>query len=101
MAIGTSLPEITASLVSIARGHSGMAVGNVVGSNIWNTFGVLGATSLALPLDRGEVTDLMLAMMAGAGIVLWFFCRSRFQLSRLEGVVLLTGYTVGQAIVIL
>ena len=101
VAIGTSLPEITASLISIARGHCCMAVGNVVGSNIWNTFGVLGATALALPLDRGQVTDYMLGFMITAGIVLWVFCRSRFQLSRLEGGLLLTGFAVSQVVVIL
>jgi cation:H+ antiporter len=96
VAVGTSLPEITASLVSIFRGHSCMAVGNVVGSNIWNTFGVLGTTSSIIPLQQGQVTLLMLATMVGAGVLLWIFCRTRSQLSRLEGGLLLAGYLACQ-----
>jgi len=96
VAVGTSLPEIAASLISIKKGHSCMAVGNVVGSNIWNSLGVLGATSLVLPLEQGGVSLLMLAMMAAAGIVLWLFCRTRYQLSRVEGGLLLCGYFAAQ-----
>ena len=96
VAVGTSLPEITASLVSIIRGHSGMAVGNVVGSNIWNTFGVLGVTSSIIPLQQGQVSALMLGTMVGAGVVLWVFCRTRSTLSRVEGGIMLAGYIACQ-----
>jgi len=100
VAIGTSLPEITASLISIKNGHCSMAVGNVVGSNIWNSFGVLGATSLVLPLEQGGVNYLMLGMMAVAGVVLWVFCRTCYQLSRVEGGLLLIGYIVAQGVLL-
>jgi len=97
VAVGTSLPEITASLVSILRGHGVMAIGNVVGSNIWNTFGVLGVTSVIIPLQRGQVTDAMIGVMIGSGLLLWIFCRTRFQISRVEGGVLLAGYLACQS----
>ncbi len=100
IAIGTSLPEITASLISIKNGHGCLAVGNVVGSNIWNSLGVLGATSLILPLEQGGVNYVMLTMMAAAGVVLWVFCRTRYQLSRTEGGMLLIGYIVAQIILL-
>ncbi len=74
-----------------------MAVGNIVGSNIWNTFGVLGMTSVVLPLQQGEVSLLMFAVMGLAGVVLWIFCRTRFELSRVEGGLLLCGYIGAQA----
>lgn len=92
VAIGTSLPEIAASVISVVRGHSGMAVGNVVGSNIWNTFGVLGLTSTILPLQQGNVSYTMIGVMILSGIGLWLFCRTRYQLSRLEGGAMLVGF---------
>lgn len=96
VAIGTSLPEITASLISILRGQASMAIGNVVGSNIWNTFAVLGVTAAVVPLDRGQVTDTMLGAMFGAGILLWIFCRTRYQIGRGEGGILMAGYIACQ-----
>ena len=92
VAVGTSLPEITASVISILRGHGSMAVGNVVGSNIWNTFGVLGIAATIVPLDRGQVTYAMIGAMLGAGFLLWIFCRTRYQIARREGGILLIGY---------
>lgn len=92
VAVGTSLPEITASVISILRGHGSMAVGNIVGSNIWNTFGVLGVTATIVPLDRGQVTYAMIGAMLGAGILLWVFCRTRYRIARREGGMLLICY---------
>ncbi|MGI9319330.1 MAG: calcium/sodium antiporter [bacterium] len=97
VAVGTSLPEITASLISIARGHGSMAIGNVVGSNIWNTYGVLGATATIIPLQRGQVTYTMVVAMIGAGFLLWVFCRTRFQITRTEGGLLLAAYIACQS----
>ncbi len=97
VAVGTSLPEITASVISILRGHGAMAVGNVVGSNIWNTFGVLGATAVVSPLPRGDISLSMLAVMGLAGVVLWIFCFTSRQVNRWEGAALLAGYVACQA----
>ena len=96
VAVGTSLPEITATLISILRGHGAMAVGNVVGSNIWNTLGVLGVTAMVAPLPRGDVSMEMLLMMVVAGLMLWLFCATSKRIIRLEGVVLLAGYIACQ-----
>ncbi len=97
-AVGTSLPEVTASLISILRGHGSMAVGNVVGSNIWNTLGVLGVTAVVAPLPQGDISIAMLGVMFGAGAVLWVFCLTSRQINRVEGVVLLVGYLVCQGL---
>ncbi len=97
VAVGTSLPEITASVISILRGHGAMAVGNVVGSNIWNTFGVLGATAVVAPLPQGDISLSMLGVMGAAGVVLWIFCFTSRQVNRWEGVALLAGYITCQA----
>ena len=96
VAVGTSLPEISASVVSILRGHGTMAVGNVVGSNIWNSFGVLGAAASITPLSRGDVSPAMLGLMAAAGVVLWIFCATGRRINRLEGAALLAGYVACQ-----
>ena len=97
VAVGTSLPEIAASIAALAKGHGAMAVGNVVGSNIWNTLGVLGVTAIISNLDQGNVGWDMLTMMAAVGLILWFFCRTRYQLSRYEGTILLLIYFGYQA----
>ena len=97
VAVGTSLPEITASVISILRGHGSMAVGNIVGSNIWNTFCVLGTAAAITPLPRGDVSVAMLGIMAAAGVVLWIFCATSRQINRLEGAALLAGYIGCQA----
>lgn len=96
VAVGTSLPEITASLIAVARGHGSMAIGNVVGSNIWNTFGVLGVTGLIVPLDQGSLSGAMVMAMIACGLLLWVMCRTRFYLSRLEGGLLLAGFVFSQ-----
>ena len=96
VAIGTSLPEITASVVATARGHAGLALGNVVGSNIWNSFLVLGATASITPVPAQSLSWHMLLVMISVGILLWVFCRSRYTLSRLEGAFLLTIFVAYQ-----
>ena len=96
VAIGTSLPEITASVIATVRGHAGLALGNVVGSNIWNSFLVLGTTASITPVTAQSLSWHMLLVMIFVGMLLWVFCRSRYTLSRLEGVVLLSIFVAYQ-----
>ncbi len=94
IALGTSLPELTAAVIAIMRGHAAMSVGGIVGSNIWNTFGVLGTTAIISPLPQGDVGLLMLLIMALASVALWIFCATSRQIDRWEGAVLLLGFFV-------
>ncbi len=94
VALGTSLPELTAAVIAIMRGHAAMSVGGIVGSNIWNTFGVLGATAAIAPLPQGDVGLLMLLIMALASIGLWIFCATSRHIDRWEGGVLLLVFFV-------
>lgn len=95
VAIGTSLPELVTSVVAARRGHSDLAVGNVIGSNIFNVLLCLGAAALTQPLvaqfqtlaaDVGSLV-LMTALIA-------LFIRSERTISRAEGAVVLGLYAV-------
>lgn len=93
VAVGTSLPELAASLVAALRGHSAMAVGNVIGSNIFNVLFVLGTTSIVFPI-AGEVQSMKqdLVLMLAFTLVAVLFMRGSRQISRVEGALLLIGY---------
>lgn len=95
VAVGTSLPELVTSVIAARRGHSDLAIGNVVGSNIFNTFLCLGAAGLA-----GSVTGQLQALGADLVALLLMtglaaaFIRSERIISRLEGGMALAGYAV-------
>ena len=92
VAIGTSLPEMATSLVAAARGQTDIAVGNLVGSNIFNMLGILGATALVQPLQRGEVGwDSLWTMVAFAAALIPMMYTG-LRLTRAEGGILLAGY---------
>ena len=65
LAVGTSLPELVASVVATMRGHTELAIGNVVGSNIFNLLLVLGVTTLIgnVPVPAGGHLDLMIVAL--------------------------------------
>jgi len=92
VAIGTSLPEIATSLVAAIRGHGDMAVGNLVGSNIFNIFGILGATALVRPVSRGAVGASDLGAMMLVALVLVPLAFTARRVDRWEGGVLLAIY---------
>ena len=73
VAAGTSLPELAASIAAAIKGNQGIAVGNVVGSNIFNIFLVLGLTATIRPLPFGGVSHLDLAVMMLASLLFFFF----------------------------
>ena len=93
VAVGTSLPELAASVVAAWRGMSSLAIGNVIGSNIFNILFVLGGAGMVAPVT-GDVqalrTDLfvMIAFTMLAAVLM----RGARRISRLEGTVLLAGY---------
>ncbi|MFM8656773.1 MAG: sodium:calcium antiporter, partial [Chthoniobacterales bacterium] len=69
-----------------------IAVGNVVGSNIFNVLGILGISSAVTPLSSAGITDIDLGVMAGFAVVLWIFSRTGFRITRTEGLILLVAY---------
>ncbi len=88
VACGTSLPELATSLVAARRGNSGIAIGNVVGSNIFNILMILGITGLITPLHIQGITTIDLSVMVGAMILLWLFSYTKMCIERWEGALL-------------
>jgi cation:H+ antiporter len=97
VAAGTSAPELATSVVAAARGHRDIAIGNVIGSNIFNVLGVLGAAGVVsgggLPMAL-STRAFDLPFMVGISLLCWPLCRSGFVLSRAEGGVLIAGYVL-------
>ena len=92
VAIGTSLPELATSVVAALKGEGDIAVGNVVGSNLFNILGILGAASLVRPLDAAGIGWVDLAVMCGFALLLVPLMWTGRRVSRAEGGVLLGAY---------
>jgi cation:H+ antiporter len=92
VAVGTSLPEMATSLVAATRGQTDIAVGNLVGSNIFNMLGILGATALIQPLQRGEIGWDSLWVMVAFAAALIPMMYTGLRLTRIEGGILVAGY---------
>ena len=95
IALGTSLPELVTTIVAVRRGEEGIAVGNLVGSNIFNVLAIVGITSLVKPLAASAGTLLTLdypVMFFTSALpftVVWF---TRFRANRVLGAILLLSY---------
>jgi len=93
VAVGTSLPELAASLVAAMRGHADLAIGNVIGSNIFNILLIIGVSALVRPLGmpvEGLWIDLG-TLVAITFVAVWVM-RGKRQITRTEGVFMLTLY---------
>jgi cation:H+ antiporter len=85
VAVGTSLPELATSVVAAARGQGDLALGNVVGSNLFNILGILGTTAVVQPLGRGNIAGWDLGAMVFLAVVLVPIARTGMVVSRIEG----------------
>jgi cation:H+ antiporter len=94
VAIGTSLPELVSSIVAARKGHQDIAIGNVVGSNIFNIFLVLGATSLVspLPFNTPNLIDAFAVVTATLLMFFLLFVGRRSTLHRMEGGIFILMY---------
>lgn len=100
VALGTSLPEVAVSLSAARKGRASMAVGNALGSNVFNTFIVMGIPRLFGPLEiPADILSTYLPLMVAMTILLGIMSNNR-QISRMEGMVLLLFYVwyLGQII---
>ena len=89
---GTSLPELATSVVAARKGQSAIAIGNVIGSNVFNILLILGLTATISPLEIEGITTIDMAVMLLSVALVWFFSRTRYTVERWEGVVLVLGY---------
>ena len=95
VAFGTSLPELTISIIAALRKHADVAVGNILGSNIFNLLGILGVSSLIKPIQvSGRVAEFDQWVMLAVALVLLLFLYTGRRLSRTEGGILFLAYVV-------
>ena len=94
VAFGTSLPELATSIVAAVKNQPGLAVGNVVGSCIFNVFFVLGASAVISPLPLGGITNVDLLVLVGASLLFWIFGKviRKMTFTRTEGAVMFLAY---------
>ena len=104
VAIGTSLPELAATISSARKGETDLAVGNIVGSNLFNTLAVLPIPALVQPLEIPDgVLDRDIWVMLAATVILLVFCfglsnETRYKITRIKGLFLLTGFFAYQGL---
>ena len=93
VAVGTSLPELATSLIAAVRRQGDVAVGNVLGSNIFNIFGVMGVTALVVPVPvPAEIMRFDIWIMLGAAVALGALGLSRIAIGRPLGLAMLVAY---------
>ena len=89
---GTSLPELATSVVAAYKGRSAMAIGNVIGSNVFNILLILGLTAVVHPMRIMGITIVDLTVMLVSMGLLWMFAFTKYYVSRREGAVLIAGF---------
>ena len=99
---GTSLPELATSIVAALKKNSEIAIGNVVGSNLFNIFFVLGCSATVTPLSLQGITQVDLLVLIAAGILLWLFgvFFGKRTITRIEGSILALAYVAYTAYLI-
>ena len=85
---GTSLPELATSVVAARKGQSAIAIGNVIGSNVFNILLILGVTSVICPMQIGGITIVDMGVMLLSVLLVWLFSFTRYTVEKWEGVVL-------------
>lgn len=92
VALGTSLPELFTSVMAARKGNADIAIGNIVGSNIFNILFVVGISSLIIPIvfDPAFIIDTLVAV--GAAVLLWICCLKNQSIGRFSGILMLICY---------
>lgn len=100
LAAGTSLPELATSIVAARKGSAGLALGNALGSNLFNIYFVLGVCSMISPMQISGISILDWAVFVSSGILL-FTVSLRKKISRVGGIVLTLGYLLYMSLLIM
>ena len=85
---GTSMPELATSVVAARKGQSAIAIGNVIGSNIFNVLMIVGVTGLICPMHINGITWIDLSVFVASIFMLWAFSYTKYKVERWEGAVL-------------
>jgi cation:H+ antiporter len=94
VAVGTSLPELATSLVASFRNQGDMAIGNVVGSNIFNTLAIVGVAAMISPIEVQSIQWTDIAYMIVLFIALWLIIKEGTHIARWEGALMFGSYFV-------
>ena len=95
VAVGTSMPELVTSIVAAARRQADVALGNILGSNIYNILGILGVTGLIAPtVVPPEIANFDALVMVGVSLLLFAFAWTGLRIGRREGAALVSGYVL-------
>ena len=89
---GTSLPELATSVVAARKGQSALAIGNAIGSNVFNILLILGTTAVICPMRIMGINIIDLSMMIVSMGLLWLFAYTKYTVSRREGFLLIGGF---------
>ena len=96
LSIGTSIPELVASIVAVIKKEKAISLGNLIGSNVFNLLAVLGITSIITPVKVEDITlltnDIYWMLAISFSIVLLVFMPKKMRLERKNGIILLLGY---------
>lgn len=101
VAVGTSLPELVTSVVAARKGETGMAVGNVVGSNIFNMMFILGVSALIQPVAVNAACLWDIIILVVISTIVFGFSRTERRISRREGIIMILLYVADVAFAIL
>jgi cation:H+ antiporter len=95
VAVGTSMPEFVTSVVAALRRHGDVALGNIMGSNIYNILGIGGVTGLISPtVVPAQIVAYDNLVMLAASVALFVFAWTGYRISRMEGAILLAAYAL-------
>ena len=101
VAIGTSLPELVTSIVASSKGQNGMAVGNVVGSNIFNILLILGVSSFIHPISAGMFSLIDICILLVMNVCVFIFATTGKKINRYEGAAMVLMYVAYTAYAII
>jgi len=94
VAAGTSMPELATSVVAAIKKRSDIAIGNVVGSNIFNILLILGVTGVIQPISTFDINYVDSLFNIGIGVLLWVFMKKSTRITRAQGVLFLVFYLI-------
>ena len=101
VAMGTSLPELVTSVVAARKNELDMAVGNVVGSNVFNILMILGVAATVSPITFVMENVVDICILLGFSLMLWLFSATKHRIERMEGAAMLAGYALFMAYIII